>query len=274
VNEELAERARSAGDVAHLAMVTARLVAADRIQGREEAARRHRREATELAAKHGFRNVALRVLMDTAGEAMDRGDFSHAEELWRELAASAEDAGAKQYEISAHRFLGNTLLHAGRPQEAAGVLDHALELSMATGERWNRSELFGMRARAALDSGDPVAADHFIEKALESLRSGDMTAISEVHVQLGAIRSAQHRDAEAEAALRQAFVAVAPTEFINVGVQAGLCLAIFLAQRGHSSEAAELFDRYAPVVKSRGWHIWDALIERYGEETRRHSSVS
>ena len=268
VNEELIHQAESAGDVAHVATIHARLIAAEVIRGNSAEAERHMAAADALATKHGLRNVALRVLMDKAREPMDTGDLAEAERRWREFEQAAADAGAGQYQMSALRFLGYTILLAGRPDEAASVLDEALRLSHESGERWNRTELFALRAQAALDAGDVDSADRFIASAMESLRPDDVTAVSEANLVLGAIRAAQQRDLEAEAALRRALDVVAPTGYFNDAIPAALSLATFLAERGRTAEADLLVDHYAPLSDKRGWHRSDPMIERYREMKR------
>jgi class 3 adenylate cyclase/tetratricopeptide (TPR) repeat protein len=271
VNQELVRQAESAGDTAHVAAIAARLVPCEFVRGNGEASRRWMALAEDLATKHGLRNVALRVQFDRAVQSMWRGELPLAEQLLHDYEAAAVDAGAGQHQMSALRFLGYTLLYAGRPLEAAVVLDKALELSEATGERWNRTEVLSMRARAALDAGDMDAADRFIERAMESLRPGDLTAVSEAHLGLGLVRAGQGRAAEAETALRRAVEAVAPTEFVNITVAAALSLAIFLAGRGRFEEAAAIADPYVKVPMSRDLYLWEPFAEEYRrlDKTRR-----
>ena len=272
VNEELIRRANSVGDVAHVAAISGRLISCEFFRGNLEASRGHMAQAEALAAEHGLRNVALRVHFDRASQAMHYGQFANAEALWREYERAAVDAGAQQSQMSALRFLGYNLLFADRPAEAAAVLDKALALSHATGERWNRTEVFALRARAALELGDVESADRFIQHSFESLRSEDITAISEANVHLGAIRAAQGRDAEAESALRRALEVVALTEYLNIAAPAAVNLAIFLASRGHLDEAASLVEHYAAAVHARGWTLWDRLLNRY-ERARERSTI-
>jgi class 3 adenylate cyclase/tetratricopeptide (TPR) repeat protein len=268
VNEELIRQAESAGDVAHVATIHARLIAAEDIRGNSAEANRHMAAAEAMAAKHGLRNVALRVLMDKARERVDAGDLAEAERRWREFERVAAEAGAGQFQMSALRFLGDTLLLAGRPGEAATVLDEALRLSHESGERWNRTELFALRARAALDAADVDSADRFIASAMESLRPDDVTAVSEANLVLGAVRTAQQRDLEAEAAFRRALEVVEPTGYFNDAIPAALTLAAFLAERGRTAEADRLVDHYALLSNRRGWYGSELLLRRYREIRR------
>ena len=264
-NELLIHQAESAGDVAHIATIHARLIAAEYMRGNQAASHRHMVAAEKLAATYGLRNVALRVQMDQAARPIDRRDFATAERLWREFEEAAAEAGAKQYQVSALRFLGYTLLIAGKPSEAARALDEAVRLSQESGERWNRTELLALRAQAALDLEDIPTADRFIASALSSLRPEDLTAVCEAHFHLGAVRAAQNRPEEAEAALRRSLDAVAHTNYLMDAIPSALGLAMFLADQGRTDEADKLVDHYVPLAHARGWHRWDHLIEQYRE---------
>jgi tetratricopeptide (TPR) repeat protein len=256
INERLVEQARAIGDAAHEAAITVRLVAVEHMQGNVSLAARHAAEAEALATRHGFRNVTLRLAFDRGSMRMFAGDLAEAEEMFRRYGIDAREAGAVQHNLSALRYLGYTLAYARKYADAAGVLDEALRLSEATGERWNRSELLALRARAALEVGDRKSADGFIERAVSSLRDLDITGISEVRDHLGVIRAAQGRDAEAEEALRRSLEVVAGTGYNTVKINAALDLAMFLAERGRLDEASLLADEYSRLAEQRGWKVW------------------
>jgi len=214
---------------------------------------RRAREAEDLAIAHGFRDVILRLNFDRSVKHLLDGDLAAAEAAIRRYGFDAAEAGAVQHQISALRFLGYTLLYAGRFPEAATAVDRALELSESSGERWNRSELFGLRARAALELADLATADTLINRAAASLRDGDITAIQEVNSHLGAIRAAQGRDAEAESALRRGLQVVADTEYNLPKAEAALELATFLAERQRFDEARALCDEFGGLTERLGW---------------------
>jgi tetratricopeptide (TPR) repeat protein len=258
VNEELVRLAESIGDNTHVAWITARLVGPEHQLGNNEKAHGYRDLADALAAKYGLRNVAMRVMFDRAWEAMDAGDLERAERLYRETHRTAVEAGARQQEMMALRWLGLTLVWSGRPGKAIEVLDNALRLSLESGERWNRSEVLAMRARAALDAGDMEGADEFIASAVESVRPDDVSAVSEVNTALGLIRSTQHRDAEAEVAFRLGLEIVADTGFFTLAATAAVSLAVFLAGHGAALEAKALGDKYRAMAHGRDMHFWDA----------------
>jgi len=260
INEGLIEEARAIGDVAHQAALMGRLVFIEVMRGNASLAARHAAEAEALATQYGFRNVTLRLSLDRGFVLTLVGDLQQAEETFRQCAVAAMDAGAVQNQISALRSLGNALLYGRKYAAAALTLDEALELSEFTGERWNRSELLGARARAALGSGDFESADRFIERAVSSLRDRDVTGISEVQAHLGVIRAAQGRDAEADAALRISVDTISGSEYAWTKIASALDRAMFLAERGRLDEATALTDEYSGLAEQRGWKVWEPTI--------------
>jgi class 3 adenylate cyclase/tetratricopeptide (TPR) repeat protein len=261
INEGLVAQARSIGDTAHVAAILVRLAAAEGIRGDQPAAERHLAEAESLAATLGFRNIGLGALMQRAGRFLIMGDLAAAERTHREFLAAAEDAGAVQYKVSALRHLSRDLLYQHRAGEAATELDRALEVSETSGETWNRSEVLGLRARAALLLGDIEAAESFIKRALSSLREQDVTAQSEVYSHLGLIRAAQGRMAEAEAAQRQSLEVLAKTDYNWLKVEATLELAMVLIERGAVDEARDLLEERELWVREQKIRLWDPEID-------------
>ena len=260
VNERLVEQARAIGDSAHEAQITVRLVAVEFIRGNADIAERHVAEAEALAVRYGLRNITLRLAFDRVTPLRLQGDIALSEQVCREYLVLAAEAEATQHQVSALRFLAYSLVEQGRLLEAIQTLEQALELSEASGESWNRSELLGLRARAALGLGDLDSADGFIERALSSLRTGDVTANSEVYDHLGLIRAAQGRSSEAEAAFRHSLGAVAATEYHQTRATAALDLAEFLAGAGRLDEARLLCDEYAELTDRLGWKAWAPQI--------------
>jgi tetratricopeptide (TPR) repeat protein len=260
INERLIDQAREIGDAAHEALITVRLVAIEALRGNTDRSGLRIAEAEALAARHGFRNVTLRLAFDRAVRPRFYGDYKTSEERCREYLVLATEEESTQHQISGLRFLAYALVDQGRCLEAAEALDQALELSETSGERWNRSELLGLRARAALGLGDLKSADRFIERALSSLREGDITAISEVHNHLGLIRAAQARDREAETALRRSLEIVADTEYHQSKATTALDLAEFLAHSGRTAEARLLCEEYAELTERIGWTAWAPRI--------------
>jgi class 3 adenylate cyclase/tetratricopeptide (TPR) repeat protein len=260
INERLLEKARSIGDAAHTATILDRLVNVEQMRGNADVAEKYAAEADALVTNLGLRDVSNNLLRSRGHRLRLAGDPKAADQIFRQVLAASEDAGAVQQQVSALRWIGYGLILMRRHVEAGQALDRALELSEKTGERWNRSELLGLRARAALESDETDSANQFIARALDTLRQDDITAISEVHTHLGMIRHAQHRDAEAEASLRKAVDVVASTEYNNITIPAALDLAMFLARHGRSGEATEIWKRYTQRAERLGWHEWDEKI--------------
>jgi tetratricopeptide (TPR) repeat protein len=262
INQRLLDEARSIGNAAHTAAILDRLINVEQMRGNAEVADRYMAEADALATNSGLRDVAANLMRSRGHRLRLAGDLTAADQIFRQLQAASEDTGAVQQQVSSLRWIGYGLISMERYAEAARALDRALELSEASGERWNRSELLGLRARVALESGDTVSADQFIESALHTLREDDVAAVSEVHTHLGVILDAQDRAAEAEAALRKAVQVVATTEYNNISIPAALELALVLARHGKYGEAAQICSRYSDLAHVLGWHQWDALIDR------------
>ena len=118
-----------------------------------------------------------------------------------------------------------------------------------------------MRARASLELGDIDAADTWIARALTTLREYDVTAVSEVYQDLGVIRAAQGRAAEAESSLRRGLDALIATDYHWNRVEPALDLARFLAGHGNTRGAAELVDTYGRWAHERAIHLWDEGID-------------
>jgi class 3 adenylate cyclase/tetratricopeptide (TPR) repeat protein len=262
VNQQLLEQARSIGDVAHAGAILVRLAPAEEMRGNVAAADKHLTEAEKLAATFGLRQVALGTLMQRAGWFTTIGDLANGERAHRQFLAAAEEAGAVQHLVSALRHLAQDLTYLHRDAEAAQFLDRALELSEASGERWNRSELYAMRARSALELGDLDGADTWIGGALDSLREYDVTAVAEVYSALGLIRAAQGRSDEAEAALRRGADVLLTTEYLWNRVDPALDLGGFLAAHGQAVEASVLVETYERWAHERDIHLWDRDIAR------------
>jgi class 3 adenylate cyclase/tetratricopeptide (TPR) repeat protein len=273
INEGLLAQARSIGDSAHAAAILVRLAPAYGMLGDQPAAERVLAEAESLAATLGFRNIGLGALMQRANRFTIMGDLDASERVHREFLAAAADEGAVQYHVAALRHLARVLLYQHRADEAAMALDRAIDLSETTGERWNRSEILGLRARAALLMRDLDAAEGFISRALSSLRETDVTAISEVQNHLGMIRAAQDRQPEAEAAQRRSLDVIADTDYSWMKTQPTLALAKLLAERGAVEEARALFEERARWMREQKIRLWDAEIEEIRSTIAARSSV-
>lgn len=265
VNEQLLEQARSTRDVAHEGAILVRLAPAEAMRGNLGAADAHLTEAERLAVTYGLREIARTALWQRGSWFTLSGDLTAAERCHRQFLMASEEAGVVQHQVSALRHLGNVLIYAKRYPEAAQFLDRAADLSEASGERWNRSEIYALRARAALHLGDLGAADGWIGRALDTLREYDVTAVSEVHHSLGSIRAAQGRTSEAEFSLRRSFNVLVPTGYNWARVEPAVDLARFLARSGHTREAGDLVDVHERWAHTRDIHLWDRDFQEIRE---------
>jgi len=261
VNEELLEQARSIGDVAHEGAILVRLAPAEAVRGNLSAADGRLTEAEHLAARFGLREIARTALWQRGGWLRMSGDLAAAERSHRQFLIASEEAGAVQHQLSALRHLANVLMHARRYAEAVEFLDRAAELSETSSERWNRAEIYAMRARTAFELGDLGGADTFIGRALETLREYDVTAVAEVHQSLGVIRAAQGRTSEAESSLRRSLSVLDSTEYNVMRVESGLDLARFLIRQGRTLEAAEIVDAQQRWAHASDIDVWDRDFE-------------
>ncbi len=255
INQELLERARAISDSARAALILERLANVELLTGDPQKADMYWAEADLLANKLGLRDVALRLMSAHGITLLQSGQFDAAVRASQDLVAAAEDAGAIQQQVNALRVLSYALQLQHNYVEMARVLDPAVELSESSGERYNRAEVLGRRARAAVELGDIETAERFIKGALEVLRPEDVTGTSEVYDHLGVLRAAQGRDAEAESALRHSVEVVINTPYHWPLASAMVDLARFLALRDRFEEASTVTDQI-----TGGWHMFDGEI--------------
>jgi tetratricopeptide (TPR) repeat protein len=262
INQLLLQQAQSMGDTARAASIELRLFNAEILRGNARLAEEHLARVEAVAASSGLRNIALETLVPRGHLLFESGDVAAAELTYKLAVNAAVDAGVVQHEIRALRWVAAVEMAQDRHLEAAQTLDRALLLVEASGERWNRSELFGMRARNALSLNDLELATRMSDLSFGALRDDDVTAVCEAFTHLALIRAAQGRHVEAEAAVRRSVEAVSHTEYNLNKIQPNLLLAEFLAQRGSLEEAAELLSYCDRWVRERQWHRWDPEINR------------
>ena len=274
INQALLRLARSIGDELHAPLILERLAHVEQMRGNLEASDRYIAEAEELAARHGLRYIALQMLRSRGHRQLFSGEFDAALETYGRVIAECEAAGIVQIEIGVLRFMGMAFRSQRRYQEMVKVVERAIELSEATGERWNRAEILGLRARAALELGDLEGANRFIERALNVLRDEDVTGTCEVYDHLGEILAAEGREAEAEAAFRRSVDSVAGTDYVWVTGVANIDLAKFLAQRGRLGEARDAIEPFASKMTNRSHYLGEdgvrevlGLIEAEAHDT-------
>ena len=262
INQLLLEQAQTIGNTAQAAAIELRLFNAEILRGNAKLAEEHLTKVEAIAAGSGLRNIALETLVPRGHLLFETGDLAGAELTYERALNAAVDAGVVQQEIRALRWVAYVQIAQDRHREAGLTLDRALQLVEASGDRWNRSELFGMRARNALALNDQELAERMSDLSFGALRDDDVTAVCEAFTHLALIRAAQGRYVEAEAAVRRSVEAVSHTEYNLNKLEPALLLAEFLAQQGRLQEAAELVNYCDRWVRERQWHRWDPAISR------------
>ncbi|HEV2027494.1 MAG TPA: adenylate/guanylate cyclase domain-containing protein, partial [Candidatus Dormibacteraeota bacterium] len=208
INELLVQQAQAIGDTARAASMELRLCNAEMQLGNPGRAEEHLTNVEAVATRTGLRNIALETLVPRGHLQIERGDLAAAERTYGLALAAAVDAGVVQQEIRALRWVAIVQMEQHRHKDAGQTLDRVLQLVEASGERWNRSELLGMRARTALALNDLELAERLIDLSFAAMRDDDVTALAEANSHLGLIRAAQARYDEAEVALRRSLEAV------------------------------------------------------------------
>lgn len=257
--EEIAQRALQIGLAAVAADALGWSGGAAAHLGEPDAALTYLQRSIELAESGGFRRHARRSRIWLKGVQADLGEVEPYLQACREAADEALEDGDQQPALGSLRRLAERLLQERRIEEAARVLEQALGLAIETGDRWNRSELFAMKALVTLSLGDAVLAEELADKALAWLRGEeDRTAVAFAHRVLGIVKAALGNDSEAEAALRKALDVDRSMEFRLGTTESELALARFLAERGKQQEAAELIESAAGFAQRSGYRRWDA----------------
>ena len=229
--------------------------------GRGAEADRHLAEAERLSAELGLREVAAGCVGSKGRAGLMRGDLSAWEEAGRQQLAAAEEIGASTPLIGAHRFLGDALLRQGRGREAIRSLERGIEISEERGDRWHRTELYSLRARAALVEGRLDDADRFVERALDVLRKEDVTANCEINETVGVVRAAEGRDEDAEEAFKLALHTIRGTGYLPLEMDADVSYARFLTGHGRFAEAEALLAECDRFMEYSGYSLWRPAVD-------------
>lgn len=257
---ELSRRSAEMGAEALSAGMLVRVASAEFFQGALDSALAHFEQAETIAARLGLTEVLGRVRLGLGSVALMEGRATDAEGHYRQLLEFAADSAAAR--VTSHRFTGYALDHQGRFEEAAAELDLAIRISEESGDRWNRSELYSLRARLALELEGVVGAEGFLASASRYLLEGDVTSDAELCQATARIRGAQGLPGEAEAAYRRGLSAVGKTEFNWPRTILELELADLLCSSGRLDEARSLLESRASWLAAAGWHLWDGDIAR------------
>ncbi len=185
----------------------------------------------------------------------------------------ADEAGDGTLRMATRRLLMESYIAAGRLPEAGGLIDEALDLSVALGERWNRTELLAYRSRLETEVGDLTAAEVDIESSRESLRRRDLAGVSTFQESLALLRVAQGRDAEADAAFEAAIKAFDGRDYWSWTIPA-IAWATVLVQRGQIDEARSLYERVAARHATDGFVLSWPTAERLRQLLATHRSAS
>lgn len=255
----LRDRALAIADTARAANIVSWMTAAAVMSG-DPRAEEYAADAERLAREAELPVIAARVARFRSWLARFRGNPAPAEAAARRLLASSEKDGDRQAVVTARRALGEALIERGRLEEAHEMLAVALAMSKEIGEAQSRTELLCGLARLALARGDADSADSFATDAVAGVRAEDLVAVSLAQEVLASVRSAQERDAEAEAGFRDALAVIAPTEYRERWADASIAYARFLAGRGRPGEAEQILRPIERWLEDRGYTFRRAQI--------------
>jgi len=127
--EQLVERARRIGDRARELQICARIIPALVLLGDTKLADRYRAAADALIAALGAR-VPPWMRVARCGELRFVGDIEAAERCYAEVFAVGRAEGDPLLEIASFRNRGELLLEARRYQDAMGMFESALAISI------------------------------------------------------------------------------------------------------------------------------------------------
>ncbi len=227
----LIEAAEAIGDETRVAAISARMIAPAVWSGRPELAEELAARAYELADRLGLSATRRWTRFYLARLAWLRGDLTRTEEETRANAADAREAGDGPVQLSSQRLLTETLMDQGRLDDALAEVERAIEISVGTGDRWSRTELYAFRARIRTRQGQLSKAHEDLAASEATLRLTDVAAVAEVDGARGDLAAAEGRDADAEAMYRNADDVARATEYIW-WTMTSLDLAEFLVSRG------------------------------------------
>jgi len=253
---ELLARARDIVDPVRELLLVARLAGAAGNSGRSALSDEYWNASQDIVARLGLRQPPW-MRGDACRRIYFGGDADGSIACFLALADAGAEEGYSPLVIGAFRNAADVMFGAGRQTEARPLLERALAESIHTGERWNRAELHAALARVAAVEGDVAAAEKRLADARAALRPSDIAAVAEVALATAAVRHAQGREAEADAAFHEAIGLLAATEFsVNTGgfyvVYAEYLVAVGRhADARHALEEAErrLGDRVKPRVQ-------------------------
>jgi ATP/maltotriose-dependent transcriptional regulator MalT len=256
----LADAATDAGDRAQAASTYARLVSTASWLGRGDLADEFADRAISMAGELGLSSTRRWASFFLARLAWMRGDLVAAERVTRELIEEGQQSSDRSIVLTANRLLGETLIEAGRLDEADVALAAAVAVSVDTGDRWSRTELHALRAQIRILRGEFDEARRLIEESLATLRTDDVAAVSVVDGVRGLLAARDGDDRVAEQALRRSMEVGQDTEYWWWAMPA-VDLAEFLVSRGRIEEAASLVARVDGAMRQFGYGLRRARID-------------
>jgi ATP/maltotriose-dependent transcriptional regulator MalT len=228
--------------------------------GRGDLADQFAERAIAMADELGLSSTRRWAMFFHARLSWMRGDLATAERVTRLLIVDGQQAGDRSIVLTANRLLGETLIEAGRLDEADAALASGLAVSVATGDRWSRTELLALRAGIRVLRGELVEARAMIEASTATLRRSDVAAVSAVDSVRGALAALEGDDEVAERSLRNAMEIGQATEYWWWAVGA-IDLAEFLVSRGRVAEAAPLVAGVDTAMRQFGYGLRRARID-------------
>jgi len=243
----LRERARRLGDGARELLVCARLIAAAGQAGRMDLADEYQHSADDLAARLGLRQPQWgRVAR--GGRLRQTGRYAEADAAFRELREEARVEGDRLLEIAALRNRAELYIESARDADAAPLIEEALELSVRTGELWNRTELTAALGQTAAAAGDHDRAARLLREAQAIVRATDRYAVAFVEYAAATIADAAGRTGEADAHYRLSIDLLAKMEYRFRTALRRLHYVEFLVRAGRQADAEREFDLAWPLV--------------------------
>lgn len=259
--EALLELAAGTGDVARAAYINTRLAACALYLGDLGEYERYSSDAAALAARAGIPEPQWAEHMRARALLM-RGRIDEAAAVFAHAHREGEEAGDAVRIVSALRGGAECLLAEERYDELEKALPVALERSVATGERWSRTELIAMCARTAAARGAVDEALRWAADALASTREGDVTGGAEAVLGAAMAHAAAGHHEDAERHFRRALEIQSGTEYIAMTPAFTVPYAEFLFARGRTGEARALLEKAEALNAAAGYDVAGHTIRR------------
>ncbi|MFL5928738.1 MAG: ATP-binding protein [Gaiellaceae bacterium] len=198
------------------------------------------RDALRLAEESGGivpRGQALHILANVTDE---RGDPEAAVELYEQAIALFAEAGAVLEQARALNHLAEVVMAAGDHEKAERLAREAVRMLTPLGDRGYLCESQRILAEVLVHHGKVDEAECYALEAVRTVGPQDVTSLASTRMTLGLVRTAQGRDDEAEALLREAVAHASVVPRGRCHLRSLRRLSEFLYARGRGGEAAEL----------------------------------